>query len=176
MACFGALLLVSGESLGAWFLGFALALEALLVFQACRPGWSYAVSADGITVRGTLSTVVLSREGIASVETADASRVEELVAGPQWAAVRAGRSMDIAGGIRARRELGRIVALCTAPVVFTQTRVGGPRAVRKVGARAYGRFVVATMLDGTVRALSPVDVDGFVAAWTATGASRPHGA
>jgi uncharacterized membrane protein len=165
MACFGALLLASGESLGAWILGFGLALEAMVIFQAFRPGWIYAVGTDGVTVRRTLGAVVLRREDVAAVEAVEGSRVEELVAGPQWAQVNAGRTMDFRAGMRARRELGRMVALCTAPVVFTQTRVGGPGAVRAVGARAHGRFVLVSLRDGTQRVLSPREVDGFVAAW-----------
>jgi hypothetical protein len=51
------------------------------------------------------------------------------------------------------------------PVVLTQTIRGGPLAVRKVGARAPGEFVLVTLVDGTMRALSPRDVASFVGAW-----------
>jgi hypothetical protein len=166
-ACLGLILVVSGETLGAWILGFGVVLEALVILQAVRPGWSYRIGPDGITVHRAVGTVVLRREEIASVEAVDGSRVEELVAGPPWAQVNAGKAMDIGAGIRARRELGRIVALCTAPVVFTQTSGRGSLHVRSVGARAPGRFVLVTLREGSVRALSPRDVDGFVAAWAA---------
>jgi hypothetical protein len=158
-ACFGLILLASGEPLGAWILGIGVVLEALVILQAVRPGWSYGIGPAGITVRRTLGTVVLRSEEIASVEAVDGNRVEELVVGPP--------RMNLRGGIRARRELGRIVTLCTAPVVFTRTSVGGPLPVRPARAQAHGRFVLVHLRDGSPRALSPRDVDGFVAAWHA---------
>jgi hypothetical protein len=105
---------------------------------------------------------------VSAVEPAEGSRLEEMLAGPQWAGVQAGRAMDLAAGIRARRELNRIIAYVTVPVVLTQTVRGGPLAVRKVGARAPGRFVLVTMTSGELRALSPRDVDEFVQAWRAS--------
>jgi len=162
LACFGALLLAAGERNGAWFLGFGALLEAMVLMQVLRPGWRYSVGPDGIEIRRALRSHAISRNEITAVEAVDAPRIEEILAGPQRAEVDAGRAMDLAGGFRARRELGRILSYTSAPVVLTQTRRGGPLSVRKVGARASGRFVLVTLADGALRALSPRDVDGFV--------------
>jgi hypothetical protein len=52
--------------------------------------------------------------------------------------------------------------------VLTQTRRGGRLSVREIGAKASGRFVLVTLADGSMRALSPRDVDGFVRSYHGT--------
>jgi hypothetical protein len=168
-ALFGVVVDAEGEALGEAVLAFGLVLAALVVLQTLRPWWHYGVGAEGIEIHRLIGTRLLPRAAIAAVEQVDGARIEQIVAGPQWKGVEAGRAMDLAAGIRARRELGRIVAYVTVPIVLTQTVRGGPLAVRKVGARAPGEFVLVTLVDGTMRALSPSGVAAFVKAWEKSG-------
>jgi hypothetical protein len=168
-ALFGIVVDAEGESLGGAVLAFGLVLAALVVVQTLRPWWHYGVGAEGIEIRRLTGTRILPRAQIAAVERVDGTRIEQIVAGPQWKGVEAGRAMDLGAGIRARRELGRIIAYVTVPIVLTQSVRGGPLAVRKVGARAPGEFVLVTLVDGTMRALSPREVTAFVREWEESG-------
>ncbi len=163
LACFGALLLFSGEMLGAWILGFGAILEAQVVLQALRPGWSYRVGPEGIAIGRPLRPGLLPRSEIRSVEAVEGSRVEELLAGRHGS--------DVPPTLRGRRDLLKILAFASAPVVLSRAGRGGPLSLRGMGASAPGRFVLVTLSDGAFRALSPIDVEGFVAAYN--GAAGP---
>jgi hypothetical protein len=165
LAVFGAVVLFSGDALGAWLLGFGAVTAAILLLQALRPGWRYAVGPEGIGIRRTFGARTIRRSDIVSVEAVDGTRIEEILAEPPTADVGADRGMSIAAGLRARRELSRVLDFASAPVVLTQTTAGGPLRLRRVGAKAPGRFVLVTLAGGARRALSPVDVDGFITAY-----------
>ena len=164
-AAFGIVIRAEGEPLGWAVFGLGLLLAGLVVLQSLRPWWRYGITAEGIEIHRLLGTRLLARSVIAEVQQVDGSKIEEIVAAPRWRGDGPGHGMNLAAGIRARRELGRIVAFVTVPIVLTQTVRGGPLAPRKVGARAPGEFVLVTMADGTLRALSPRDPAAFVQAW-----------
>ncbi len=165
MCLFGALVAAEGEAFGWDVFAFALLLGALVVLQTLRPWWHYTIGTEGIGIHRLLGTRLLARGDIANVEQVDGSRMEEILAGPPRTGRETGRGMDLRAGIRARRDLGRIVAFVTVPVVLTQTVRGGPTVVRAVRARALGDFVLVTLRDGTMRAITPRAVGAFVQAW-----------
>ena len=181
LAGFGALLGASGEPVGWGILVFGIAAGGLALVQTLRPGWYYAIEPGGIRVRRIFTATLIAREDIASVEPVDAARIEEMLTRPPDARDRAGQTASLSEGIRARRELGRIVAFVSVPVVLTRTRRASlharlpdgtpvaperlPPGALAMGAKTRGRFVLVTLVDGAARAVSPVDVDGFVEAW-----------
>jgi hypothetical protein len=173
---FGAVLLVGADPVGAWVLGFGLLLAALLLLQSARPGWRYRVLPEGIEVHRAFGATLVPASAVAAVENVDARAVEDALAGPQGASLAAGRRMDFRSGMEARRALSRILLFVTVPVVLSQ--VTRPTLERQARAKTSGRFALVRLTDGTVRALSPVDVDGFVAACGAAGIihARPAGA
>jgi hypothetical protein len=156
-ALFGVVIAAEGEPFGWAVLSFGALFGALVVLQSLRPWWRYSIAAEGIEIHRLLGTRLLSRAEILRVEQVDGARLEEVLAGP--------RGVDLRAGIRARREIGRIVTFVTVPVVMTQTVRGGPQVVRALRTRALGQFVLVTLADGTMKALSPRDVPGFVKTW-----------
>lgn len=164
VAVFGLVLLAENEPLGWSVTVFGAILAGLVVLQTLRPWWRYGVGREGIAVHRLFGAPLIPRAQITTIEQVDGGRIEELLSLPQWASVNAGRAMSIMDGIRARRELGRIVTYVTVPVVLSQTVQKAPLAVRKVAARAHGQFALVTLSDGSCRALSPRDVPSFVAA------------
>jgi hypothetical protein len=171
MIVFGALLVPSRQLAGIGLIAFGLLVEAALLLQALKPGWQYAVGPEGIEVKRTLGSRTFARGEISSVEAVDGARIRELLAEEQWSEVGAGRSMDVGAGLRARSAISGMVAFSSVPIILSQTKRGGPLAVKSVGAGAPGAFVLLTLSAGTRHALSPMDVDGFVAAFK--GAKSP---
>ena len=76
--------------------------------------------------------------------------------------------MDIRGAFRAQRRLGKTIGFCSVPIVFKETRAGGPFDIEKVDAKTSGDFVLVTTTEGNSYLLSPLDPQGFVRAFEAS--------
>lgn len=146
------------------FAGFFL---LVIVVQTLRLGWRYAIAPEGIVVKRTLRRHLIARQRVVRLEAAESATVQEMLASPQWEEANAARQLDGSSTFRAQLALGKMIGYSSVPITFSQTKRGGPRSVTAVGSSAPGRFVTVYVTDGPPYILSPLDVEGFVAAWAA---------
>jgi hypothetical protein len=154
--------------LGLVLFAFSGCFLALLLAVNLKPGWSYLVDGMGITVRLPLKSIRISRESIAELKLLTDREAVAVVYPDQVEEMRSTRNMDLRGAFRAQRRVGKAIGCSTVPIVFNETRVGGPFDIEKVGAGTSGDFVLVITLKGEKYLLSPLEAEGFVRAFEVT--------
>jgi hypothetical protein len=165
----GLILFVLGESVGWVLIAFSGCFLALLLAVNLKPGWSYLVDGMGVTIRRPLKSIRISRESIAELKLLTDQEAVAVVYPDHVEEMRSTRNMDLRGAFRAQRRVGKTIGFCSVPIVFNETRVGGPFDIEKVGARTSGDFVLVITVKGEKYLLSPLDPEGFVRAFEVTG-------
>ena len=168
----GLVLFVLGETVGWILIAFSAAFLALLLAVNLKPGWAYLIDGTGITVQRPLKRSRISRESIVELKLLTDREAVAVVYPDQVEEARSTRNMDVQGAFRARRRVGKTIGFCTVPIVFNETRAGGPGDIEKVGAKTSGDFVLVTTTEGNSYLLSPLDPQGFVRTFEETGRWR----
>ena len=133
-----------------------------------KPGWAYVIDRTGITIRRPLKPARIPRDSIAELKLLSAREAVAVVYPDQAEQLRSTRSIDIRGAFRAQRRIGKTVGFSSVPIVFKETRAGGPLDIVKLGAQTSGDFVVVITTEGDKYLLSPLDPQGFVQAFEAS--------
>jgi hypothetical protein len=168
----GLVLLFRGQTAGWILIAFSAAFLVLLSAVNLKPGWVYLVDGIGITVRRPLKSGRISRDSIAELKLLSDREAVAVVYPDQVEEARSTRNMDVQGALRARRRVGKTIGFCSVPIVFNETRAGGPGDIERVGAKTSGDFVLVTTTEGNSYLLSPLDPQGFVRAYQETGRRR----
>lgn len=164
----GLVLLVRGETAGWILFAFAAAFIFLLLLVNLKPGWAYLIDRSGITIRRPLKPARIPRGSIVELQLLSAREAVAVVYPDQVEQVRSTRNVDIRSAFRAQRRIGKTVGYSSVPIVFKETRAGGPLDIEKVGAQTSGDFVLVITSEGDRYLLSPLDPKGFVQAFEAT--------
>jgi len=164
----GLVLLVRGETAGWILFGFAAAFLTLLLLVNLKPGWAYLIDRSGITIRRPLKPGHIPRKSIAELRVVTDREAVAVVYPDQVEQVRSTRNVDIRSAFRAQRRIGKTVGFSSVPIVFKETRAGGPFDVEQVGARTSGDFVLVRTSEGDRYLLSPLDPKGFLQVFEAT--------
>jgi hypothetical protein len=144
---------------------FSAAFLALLLLVNLKPGWTYIVDGAGITIQRTFKHNRIPNESIAEVKLVSAGEAVALVHPDQVDEARSTRNMDIRSAFRAQRRVGETIGFSSVPIVFNETRAGGPLNIQDVGATTSGGFVVILTTDGKKYLLSPQEPEEFIRAF-----------
>jgi hypothetical protein len=148
-----------------FYLAFSASFVAILLAVNLKPGWVYRIDRTGITIQRPLKHGRIPLVSILQLRVIDSREVVSLSFPDQVEESLSTRSMDIRGAFLTRRRVGKIIGFSSVPIVFDETRVGGPVDIETVGGRASGDFVLVRTIDGSSYLLSPADPEGFVEAY-----------
>ena len=164
----GLVLFVLGETVGWVLVAFSAVFLALLLAVNLKPGWAYFIDGSGITIRRPFKRSRIPRVSIAELKVTSDREALEVVYPDQVEEARSTRNMDVRGAFRAQRRVGKTIGFSSVPIVFNETRAGGPLDIEQVGAKTSRDFVLVTTTEGTHYLLSPLDPIGFVRAFQAS--------
>lgn len=161
----GLILLVLSETVGWVLVAFSAAFLALLLVVNLKPRWAYLIDSSGITIQRPLKRSRISRESIAELKLISDREAVAVVYPDQVEEARSTRNMDVRMAFRAQRRVGKTIGFSSVPIVFNETRAGGPLDIEKVGVQTSGDLVLVMTAEGNRYLLSPLDPEEFVQAF-----------
>lgn len=152
----GFLLIRVDRATGYTFASIFSVLLVLVIAQTARIRWSYTVDDDGVTVRKTFGATKLPATLIGEVTLIDGAAADELLRPYRLTVDEDSRAERIAKAYELQRELARIVALSSVPIISGDSRKG---MIMNLGSTASARavYILLTLVDGRRHILSPAD-------------------